>query len=31
MREWPNQPIAALIKDLKERGMLDETVVVWGR
>ena len=25
-----DQPIAALIKDLKERGMLDETMVVWG-
>lgn len=24
-----DQPIAALIKDLKERGMLDETLVVW--
>ena len=23
-------PVAALLKDLKERGMLDETVVVWG-
>lgn len=25
-----DQPIAALIKDLKERGLLDETMVVWG-
>jgi hypothetical protein len=25
-----DQPIAALIKDLKARGMLDETLVVWG-
>ena len=25
-----DQPIAALLKDLKERGMLDETLVVWG-
>ena len=25
-----DQPIAALIKDLKRRGMLDETLVVWG-
>ena len=25
-----DQPIAALIKDLKERGMLDDTMVVWG-
>jgi uncharacterized protein (DUF1501 family) len=25
-----DKPIAALIKDLKQRGMLDETIVVWG-
>ncbi|MGY8656181.1 MAG: DUF1501 domain-containing protein [Verrucomicrobiia bacterium] len=25
-----DQPIAALIKDLKARGMLDETMVLWG-
>lgn len=25
-----DQPIAALIKDLKERGLLDDTLVVWG-
>ena len=25
-----DQPIAALLKDLKERGMLDSTLVVWG-
>lgn len=25
-----DQPIAALIKDLKQRGMLDDTMVVWG-
>ena len=25
-----DQPIAALLKDLKVRGMLDETLVVWG-
>ncbi|HVR74949.1 MAG TPA: DUF1501 domain-containing protein, partial [Planctomycetota bacterium] len=25
-----DQPIAALIKDLKERGLLDQTLVVWG-
>lgn len=25
-----DQPIAALITDLKERGMLDETLIVWG-
>ncbi len=25
-----DQPVAALLKDLKARGMLDETLVVWG-
>ena len=25
-----DQPIAALLKDLKQRGLLDSTVVVWG-
>lgn len=25
-----DQPMAALIKDLKRRGLLDETIVVWG-
>lgn len=25
-----DRPIAALIKDLKQRGMLDETLVIWG-
>src|SRR5207253_5664830 len=25
-----DQPTVALIKDLKERGLLDETLVVWG-
>ena len=25
-----DRPTAALIKDLKQRGMLDETLVVWG-
>jgi len=25
-----DQPIAALIRDLKQRGMLDQTMVVWG-
>jgi len=25
-----DQPIAGLLKDLKQRGMLDETIVVWG-
>ena len=25
-----DQPIAALLKDLKMRGLLDETLVIWG-
>ncbi len=25
-----DQPVAALLKDLKQRGLLDETLVVWG-
>ena len=25
-----DQPIAALLSDLKERGMLEDTLVVWG-
>ncbi len=25
-----DKPIAGLIKDLKQRGMLDETLIVWG-
>src|SRR2546422_9451675 len=25
-----DQPSAALIKDLKQRGMLDDTLVIWG-
>ncbi len=25
-----DQPAAALIKDLKQRGLLDETLVIWG-
>ena len=28
--EGIDQPIAALLKDLKQRGMLEETLVVWG-
>lgn len=28
--EETDQPIAALLKDLRERGLLDETLVVWG-
>jgi uncharacterized protein (DUF1501 family) len=30
MAAQTDQPVAALIKDLKQRGMLDETLVVWG-
>jgi len=30
MARQSDQPVAALIKDLKRRGMLDETLVVWG-
>ncbi len=26
---WTDQPIAALLADLKQRGLLDETLVVW--
>jgi len=28
--ERTDQPVAALLKDLKQRGLLDETLVVWG-
>lgn len=28
--EMTDQPAAALIKDLKQRGLLDETLVIWG-
>ena len=30
MAAQTDQPVAALIKDLKQRGLLDETLVVWG-
>ena len=30
MAAQTDQPVAALIKDLKRRGMLDETLVLWG-
>ncbi len=30
LAEQCDQPIAALLKDLKQRGMLDETLVIWG-
>ncbi len=26
---WTDQPVAALIADLKQRGLLDETLVIW--
>jgi len=26
---WTDQPVAALLADLKERGLLDETLVIW--
>jgi uncharacterized protein (DUF1501 family) len=25
-----DQPVAALVRDLKQRGLLDETLVIWG-
>ena len=28
--QMADQPVAALLKDLKQRGMLDDTLVVWG-
>jgi hypothetical protein len=30
MASWTDQPVAALIKDLKRRGLLDSTIVLWG-
>ncbi|MBK7597235.1 MAG: DUF1501 domain-containing protein [Acidobacteria bacterium] len=30
MCRWTDQPVAALIKDLKGRGLLDSTLVIWG-
>ena len=30
MASWTDKPVAALIKDLKQRGMLDSTIVLWG-
>ncbi len=30
LAEQVDQPIAGLLKDLKQRGLLDETLVVWG-
>lgn len=26
---WTDQPVAALLEDLKQRGLLDETLVIW--
>ena len=26
---WTDQPVAALLADLKQRGLLDETLVIW--
>jgi uncharacterized protein (DUF1501 family) len=30
MAEHTDQPVAALLKDLKSRGLLDSTLVLWG-
>jgi hypothetical protein len=30
MASYTDQPVAALIKDLKRRGLLDSTIVLWG-
>jgi hypothetical protein len=30
MCRWTDKPVAALIKDLKRRGLLDTTLVIWG-
>jgi hypothetical protein len=30
MASWTDKPVAALIKDLKRRGLLDSTIVMWG-
>ena len=30
MRATPTSPIAGLLKDLKRRGLLDSTIVIWG-
>jgi len=29
MASWTDKPVAALIKDLKRRGLLDSTIVLW--
>jgi hypothetical protein len=28
--EWTDQPVTALVKDLKQRGLLEDTLVIWG-
>jgi hypothetical protein len=30
MASWTDKPVAALIKDLRRRGLLDSTIVLWG-
>src|ERR1051325_10233811 len=30
MASWTDKPVAALVKDLKRRGLLDSTIVLWG-
>ena len=30
MASWTDKPVAALIKDLKRKGLLDSTIVMWG-
>jgi hypothetical protein len=30
MASWTDKPVAALMKDLKRRGLLDSTIVLWG-
>jgi len=30
MCRWTDKPVAGLLKDLKSRGMLDSTLVIWG-
>ena len=30
LKKQVDQPIAALLKDLKQRGLLDDTLVIWG-
>jgi len=30
MASWTDKPVAALVRDLKRRGLLDSTIVLWG-